>query len=116
MRLSPMERKAVEALRTLKAQAGYDEQRDYAAVGLTLVASPRPGPGATGVQIRARDVFTVPAHYPERVKAILALSYGEHLRHWLATVARERGKLMAVARVHDARPEPQKPKPGRIVH
>ena len=77
---------------------------------------PPPGPGATGVEIRARDVFTVPARYPERVKAILALSYANQLRHRLADVERERGKLMAVARVHDVRPEPQKPKPGRIVH
>ena len=34
MRLSPMERKAVEALRALKAQAGFDEERDYAGLGL----------------------------------------------------------------------------------
>ena len=116
MRLSPMERKAVEALRALKAQAGLDEQRDFAAIGLTLVTVARPGPGATGVETRARDVFTAPSHYPERAKAILTLTYANQLRHRLAEVEKDRERLMAVVRAHDARPEPRKPKPGRIVH
>ena len=60
MRLSPMERKAVEELRALKAQAGFDEQRDYAGLGLTLVTVPRPRPGATGFETRAREVFMAP--------------------------------------------------------
>lgn len=116
MRLSPMERKAVETLRTLKAQAGYDEQRDYAALGMMLVTVPRPSPGETGFKTCARDVFTAPAHYPERVKAILSLTYGDQLRHRLATVERDRAKLLAVARVHDDRQGPQTAKPGTPVH
>ena len=111
MRLTPMERNAVEALRALKAQAGYDEQRDFAGVGLMLVTSPGPGPEAAGVKSHARDVFSVPSRYPQRVKAILALTYANRLRDRLADVEKDRERLLAVARVHDDRPEP-----GRIVH
>ena len=113
MRLSPMERKAVEALRALKAQAGFDEERDYAGLGLTLVTVPPPRPGATGFETRARDVFTAPSHYPERVKAMLTLTYANRLRHRLADVEKDRDKLLAVARVHD---DHRGAKPGTPIH
>ena len=113
MRLSPMEREAVEALRALKARAGFDEERDYAAVGLTLVTVPPPSPGAAGVETCARDVFTAPAHYPKRVKAMLALTYADRLRHRLADMEKDRERLLAVARVHDGR---QGAKPGTPIH
>ena len=113
MRLSPMERKAVEALRALKAQAGFDEERDYAGLGLTLVTAPPPRPGASGFETRARDVFMAPGRYPERVRALLALTYADRLRHRLADVEKDRGRLLAQARVHDVR---LGAKPGTPIH
>ena len=113
MRLSPMEREAVEALRALKARAGFDEERDYAGFGLTLVTVPPQGPGAAAVKTRARDVFTASARYPERVKAILTLAYADRLRHRLADVEKDRERLLAVARVHD---DHRGAKPGTPIH
>ena len=103
MRLTPMEREVVETLRTLQAQAGYDESRDYAAVGTTLVLARRPEPGATGVATRAFDIFTAPSCYSEAVKAVLTLGYAKQLRYRLGTVEAEREKLQAMARMLDER-------------
>ena len=103
VRLTPREREVVETLRTLQAQAGYDEDRDYAAVGTTLVLARRPGPGATEVATRAFDAFTAPSHYSEAVKAVLSLGYGKQLRYRAETVEAEREKLLATARVLDGR-------------
>ena len=103
MRLTPKEREVVEILRMLQAQAGYDEDRDYAAVGTTLVVAREPGPGATEVAFRAFDLFTAPSHYREAVKAVLSLGYARQLRYRMGTIEAERDKLLARAGVLDER-------------
>ena len=103
MRLTPMEREVVKTLRTLQAQAGYDVDRDYAAVGTMLVLARQPGPGAAGVAPRAVDAFTAPAHYREAVNAVLSLGYAKQLRYRLGTVEAGREKLLARARLLDGR-------------
>ena len=103
MRLTPMERRLVETLRTLQAQAGYDADHDYAAVGTTLVVAREPGPGATEVAFRAFDLFTAPSHYSEAMKAVLSLGYARQLRYRMGTIEAEREKLLARARLLDGR-------------
>ena len=103
MRLTPMECRMVEALRTLQAQAGYDEGRDYVGVGTMLVLARRPGPGATAVATRAFDAFIAPPRYSDAAKAVLSLGYAKQLRYRLGTVEAGREKLLARARLLDGR-------------
>ena len=87
----------------MQAQAGYDADHDYAAVGTTLVVARKPGPGAAGVAPRAFDAFTAPSHYREAVKAVLSLGYARQLRRRLGTIEAARDKLLARAGVLDER-------------
>ena len=103
MRLTPMERRLVEALRTLQAQAGYDVDHDYAGVGTTLVLVRHPEPGATGVATRAVDAFIAPPRYSDAAKAVLTLGYAKQLRYRLGAVEADREKLLARAGVLDER-------------